>query len=179
MTSDDRRAFPHSQYNGSEEGFEEYETDKDAWLIDKGYETHVNSVDPRSIPRVSADESEEEYERRCKKFDDNDKKIWVKAIRGYTGAARRTALLAPKYKAAALFAQIKAAHGDKSDKQVTRLVREFTGRAKDHSKTIDAFNQEWTDSVRIMRANVQDTGCSSCSDTCSRMHSDKSHEASC
>ena len=69
MTSDDRRAFPHSQYNGSEEGFDEYGTDKDAWLIDKGYETHVDSVNPRLIPR--ADETEGEYERRCTKSDDN------------------------------------------------------------------------------------------------------------
>ncbi len=42
---------------------------KDAWLIDKGYETHVDSVNPRLIPR--ADETEEEYERKCKNFDDN------------------------------------------------------------------------------------------------------------
>ena len=37
---------------------------KDAWLIDKGHETHVDIVSPRLISRVSADETEEEFYRR-------------------------------------------------------------------------------------------------------------------
>ena len=68
----------------SREGYEEYEVDKDAWLIDKGYDKHVRKTDPRTIPRVTTSyevtdptdpngkvgewierESKREYESRC------------------------------------------------------------------------------------------------------------------
>jgi len=48
-----KHAWPLKQYDGSREGYEEYEVDKDAWLIDKGYDKHVRKTDPRTVPRVT------------------------------------------------------------------------------------------------------------------------------
>ena len=53
-------------------------------------------------------ERRQDYKDRCERFAAKDKKIWAKAIPGYTGAARQTALLAPKYKAKALFDKVKS-----------------------------------------------------------------------
>ena len=48
-----KHAWPLKQYDGNREGYEEYEVDKDAWLIDKGYDKHVRKTDPRTVPRVT------------------------------------------------------------------------------------------------------------------------------
>lgn len=152
--------------------FDEYDTDRKAWLIDRGYDDHVSKTHPRSIPRVERSyrvdsdndpngrrgqyvrsESPRSYERRCTRFEDKDKRIWAKAIRGYTGAARTTAMQAPQYQAKPLFDKIQEAHGDKSDKQVTHIVREFVGRTKTSTVKITDFNQTWTEGVRVLKHN--------------------------
>ena len=40
-----KHAWPLRQYDGSREGYEEYEVDKDAWLIDKGYDKHPTQTE--------------------------------------------------------------------------------------------------------------------------------------
>lgn len=176
MTVQSKYAWPEKQYDGNTAGYEEHATDLQTWLIDKGYDEFMQEVNPRSIPRepvnrqVQRDddpsgqprgtwiywESEEHYARRCNRYDAKAKKIWARMIRGYTGAARATALQAPEHDPRALLDMIKKVHGDKSEKQVTRLVRGFIGREKTFGKNIEAYNREWSDSVRIMRANGMD-----------------------
>ena len=97
----------------------------------------MREVDPRTIPRVRQDyrvtraddpsgepigtrvhrESRDNYRRRGEAWAQKGMKIWAKAMRGYTGQARATALQAPKHDPKALFAIIKKIHGDKSEKQ--------------------------------------------------------------
>ena len=48
-----KHAWPSKQYDDNREGYEEYEVDKNAWLIDKGYDKHVCKTDPRTISRVT------------------------------------------------------------------------------------------------------------------------------
>jgi len=84
-----------------------------------------------------------------------DEKLWAKIMRGYCGAARQTALRAPR-SAQALLDLIQQEHGDKSDKQVSTLVRAFVTRQKDQKKPIKEYNQEWEDAVRIMKAHGMD-----------------------
>ena len=152
--SSSKHAWPLKQYDGSIEGYEEYEVDKEAWLIDNGYDKHVRKTDPSTIPRVResyevsdpADpngrvgdwihrERRQDYKDRCERFAAKDKKIWAKAIPGYTGAARQTALLAPKFKAKALFDKVKSGQAkcicqrdagkcrlQEADKNTTRTV---------------------------------------------------------
>jgi len=176
MTTHSKFAWPDKQYDGNIAGYEEHETDQETWLIDKGYAEWMREVDPRTIPRVTQDyrvrrrddpsgepigtrvyrESQDSYSRRCDRYVQRGMKIWAKAMRGYTGQARATALQAPKHDPKALFAIIKKIHGDKSEKQVTRLVRKFIGREKVSGKKIEEFNQEWSDGVRMMRANGMD-----------------------
>ena len=47
--SSSKHAWPLKQYDGSIEGYEEYEVDKEAWLIDSGYDKHVRKADPSTI----------------------------------------------------------------------------------------------------------------------------------
>ena len=49
-----RDAWPNKQYPGDPEGFETYETDKDAWLVVNNFADHINSRPPASLPRVLA-----------------------------------------------------------------------------------------------------------------------------
>ena len=60
---------------------------------------------------------------------------------------------APQYQAKPLFDKIQEAHGDKSDKQVTHIVREFVGRTKTNTVKITDFNQTWTEGVRVLKHN--------------------------
>ena len=46
------KAWPDTQYNGNAEDYEEYDTDREAWLVDKGYDEWMEQVDPRITPRV-------------------------------------------------------------------------------------------------------------------------------
>ena len=123
--------------------------DKDTWLIDKGYDKFLGKRDPSTIPRVRQSytvstgndphgargtrvryESQADYDLRCKRYSDEDKRLWAKIMRGYCGAARATAMRAPKYKAQALLDLIQQEHGDKSAKQVSHLVRDFISSTK-------------------------------------------------
>jgi len=56
----------------------------------------------------------------------------------------------------ALFDVIKKGHGDKSEKQVTKLVRKFIGNQKRTADDIGEFNRKWADTVRVMKANGMD-----------------------
>ena len=41
------KAWPDTQYDGNAEGYEEYDTDREAWLVDKGYgEWMMEQIDP-------------------------------------------------------------------------------------------------------------------------------------
>jgi len=170
--ADSKNAWPYKQYDGNTAGYEEYATDKETWIIDKGYDKFMRTSDPRLTPRVvssyrvrNADdpngrvgewvrsESEGSYRRRGEAYVEKARKIWAKVMRGYTGQARTTALLAEKYNPKAVFDKVHEGHGDKSDKQVTHLVRDFVGRSKTHGDSIGKFNKDWADAVRIMKAN--------------------------
>jgi len=176
MDRNDSRAkvWPLHQFGGGD-NFEEYDVDKDTWLIDKGYDKFLGKRDPSTIPRVrqsytvSTDndphgargtrvryESQADYNSRCKRYSDEDKRLWAKIMRGYCGAARATAMRAPKYKAQALLDLIQQEHGDKSAKQVSHLVRDFISSTKANNKSIKDYNREFDDSVRIMKANGMD-----------------------
>jgi len=128
---------------------------------EKGYKKHLGVRDPSSIPRcrnaytVRTDERQDDYDKRCARWSEEDEKLWAKIMRGYCGAARQTALRAPR-SAQALLDLIQQEHGDKSDKQVSTLVRAFVTRQKEHKKPIKEYNQEWEDAVRIMKAHGMD-----------------------
>lgn len=168
------KVWPLHQFGGGD-NFEEYDVDKDTWLIDKGYDKFLGKRDPSTVPRVrqsytvSTDndphgargtrvryESQADYDSRCKRYSDEDKRLWAKIMRGYCGAARATAMRAPKYKAQALLDLIQQEHGDKSAKQVSHLVRDFISSTKANNKSIKDYNREFDDSVRIMKANGMD-----------------------
>lgn len=165
--------WPNRQYDGGDR-YEEYVVDKDTWIIEKGYKKHLATRDPSSISRcrqaytVSTDddprgprgtrvryERQEDYDKRCERWLEEDEKLWAKIMRGYCGAARATALRAPR-SAQALLDLIQQEHGDKSDKQVSTLVRTFVTRQKGHKKSIKEYNQEWEDAVRVMKAHGMD-----------------------
>merc|ERR1719316_1159303 len=156
--------------------YEEYDTDREAWLVDKGYDEWMEQVDPRTIPRVERNyrvnraddpsgqpvgtqlfyESAVAYRQRGERYAKKGSKIWARALRGYTGQARTTALQAEKHNPQALFAIIQKAHGDKSEKQVTKLARKFVGNQKRRADDIGEFNRKWADTVRVMKANGMD-----------------------
>lgn len=52
-----------------------------------------------------------------------------------------------------MFAAIKKAHGDKSQKQVSKMVRTFNARNKLPSESIQSFNNEWLSGLRHMKQN--------------------------
>jgi len=170
MTDSNKNAWPSKQYAGSTTDYDEYDTDRKAWIIDKGYDDHMSSANPRNTPRVEQGfwhhdqrsgrrvhyvppESPRSYKRRCDNYDAKEKKIWARAIRGFTGPARNTALLAPEYDARALFAKIKEVHGDKSDIQITHVVRDFISQTKTAKVKIDDFNRTWTEQIRVLKNN--------------------------
>jgi len=146
------------------------------WLIERGYHEWMKLEDPRKYPRVDNSrtvtragdpsgrpigtrlryESARDYESRCDRYKEKAMKIWAKAMRGYTSDARSTALQAPRYEPQALFDIIKKGHGDKSEKQVTKLVRKFVGNQKRPADDIGEFNRKWADTVRVMKANGMD-----------------------
>jgi len=175
MDRDNSRSnvWPYRQYDGGDR-YEEYVVDKDTWIIEKGFKKHLGVREPSSIPRcrnaytVRTDddprgprgtrvryERQDDYDKRCAHWSEEDEKLWAKIMRGYCGAARATALRAPR-SAQALLDLIQQEHGDKSDKQVSTLVRAFVTRQKEHKKPIKEYNQEWEDAVRIMKANGMD-----------------------
>ena len=53
MDRDHSRAkvWPLHQFGGGG-NFEEYDVDKDTWLIDKGYDKFLGKRDPSTVPRV-------------------------------------------------------------------------------------------------------------------------------
>ena len=55
-------------------------------------------------------ERQEDYDKRCERWSKEDEKLWAKIMRGYCGAARQTALRAPR-SAQALLDLIQQEHG--------------------------------------------------------------------
>jgi hypothetical protein len=159
------KAWPSKQYGGNPDDYQEYETDKDAWLIDNNtYEAHLELPDPKLTPRVLAAYNDDNgqaiaaeqpaaYNRRLRLDAELGKKIWAKGIRGFTGEARRIALTMPKHDARLMFLAIKTEYGDHSNKQVTHIVREFSSRSKSPNKPITTYNAEWREAIRIMHKN--------------------------
>ena len=90
MTDSSKNAWPGKQHAGSTADYDEYDTDRKAWIIDKGYDEHMSSANPRNTPRVEQGfwhqdqrtgrrvhyvppESPRSYERRCDKYDAQQK----------------------------------------------------------------------------------------------------------
>ena len=115
-----RDAWPNKQYPGDPEGFETYETDKDAWLVVNNFADHINSRPPASLPRVLArytvadnvhddphgpagtvvpTESGAAYARRCVADTAIGTQCWARAITGYSVNARAIALTVTKHNA--------------------------------------------------------------------------------
>lgn len=174
MTRDDHKTFPYKPYDGSSENFEDYETDKDNWTIEKDYDEFLEAPDPSTIPRVThtytidaavhddihgpagtrvSAESEASYDRRIKTAMRTSKVIYAAAMKGFQGDARKTALTAEKYNCKDLFTKIKEGHGSKTSLQVTKLVKTFIEKAKTTNQTIEKFNSEWKNGVRLMEKN--------------------------
>ena len=95
------KAWPNKQYDGNDKHYEEYESDKGAWIVDNKYE-NLGTIDPSTILRVAAAYDDDEgvripsetlvaYDRRIAEDKTLNKTIWAKIIRGYTGEARKTA----------------------------------------------------------------------------------------
>ena len=59
-------------------------------------------------------------------------------------------MMAPRHDAKALFQAIKTQHGNKSEKQVTNLVRDFSSRTLKRDEKIETFNSKWLDTVRVV-----------------------------
>jgi len=174
MSEEKAKAWPTKQYNGDAISYEDYETDLEAWAITKGYEEHLTSRDPKDFPRVTEQYTvpggvtddpngppgtvvpvEDEGEYRKKLSDDAKlaRKIWAEAIIGYRGSARQTAKRSTKYDARALVSAVRKEHGTKSTKQVTSLVKHFVSKMKTPSTSINTFNSEWSDALRVLESN--------------------------
>lgn len=172
-SNDNRNAWPIKQYPGSTEGYENYETDRDAWLVVNDFDDHINLPPPSSIPRVAnrytvADgvhddphgppgtivpsETPAAYNRRITVDLEKGKQCWARSILGYTADARATALTVPKHDARLLHATIKRNHGDKTSKQSSNLVTEFHAMRKG-LKSIKTYNTAWIDGARILKSN--------------------------
>jgi hypothetical protein len=166
MTTDKKtKAWPLHQYDGNAEDYDTYETDKDAWSItNKNYDTHIDSIDPSTIPRVVVAytdaagvlhpvEHDRAYNLRLEKDAALGKLIWASAIVGYKDEARRTATSAKHHDARKMFKAIEDEHGTKTTKQATNFVRELNTRMKETDQTIDKFNAQWRQDIKTMIKN--------------------------
>lgn len=168
-----RDAGPNKQYPGDPEGFETYETDKDAWLVVNNFADHINSRPPASLPRVLArytvadnvhddphgpagtvvpTESGAAYARRCVADTAIGTQCWARAITGYSVNARAIALTVTKHNARQLFTTIKRDCGDRTSKQSSNLVKTFHAKRKGQTP-IKTFNTDWVDGARTLKAN--------------------------
>ena len=168
------RAWPGRIFFGEPEKYPQYATDQEGWAITNDDDEFLESRDPSTIPRVEAPytvqpgvtddphgppgtnvqmETLGNYNRRIARDAKRSKKLWGEGIRGFGGEALETALTAKKYDARALFRKIKEVHGDKSAKQVSKMVRTFNARNKLPSEGIESFNNEWLSGLRLMKAN--------------------------
>ena len=103
------RTWPLSKYDYAEATWEEHISDREAFIIDKRYES-IYELDPGSMPRVTADytvatdndphgprgtvvkaETQEEYAENVAADKKEMKRCWAKAIPGYKGQIRRVA----------------------------------------------------------------------------------------
>jgi hypothetical protein len=170
----DNKAWPGTKFCGEPERYAQYATDQEGWAITNDDDEFLESRDPSTIPRVEAPytvqpgvtndphgppgtnvqmETLGNYNRRIARDAKRSKKLWGEGIRGFGGEALETALTAKKYDARALFRKIKEVHGDKSAKQVSKMVRTFNARNKLPSEGIESFNNEWLSGLRLMKAN--------------------------
>ena len=171
-------AFPVKQYTGEDDASMDYETyiaDKEAFNITKGLEYFFAQTDPSTIPRVTTPytvplddsddpngdpgenvrvETETHYNNRLRTDATTDKTTWALYLPGWGKKAREAALRAPiKYSARSAVRQVDQECGTKTEKQVTKLVKEFTGREKSVKQSIEDFNKEWVAGVRTMNRN--------------------------
>jgi hypothetical protein len=157
------KAWPNKQYDGNEEDYDEFNSDRIAWCVDNGYDL-IDETDPSTTPRVLvayddetgkhfAVESLTAYTRRINEDRELNKKMWAKAIRGFTGYARKIADAAGEQDGRKVFAAIKKEYGTKSSKQVTNLVRSLNTKTKTQNQTIVKFNSEWRNAVKSLETN--------------------------
>merc|ERR1712137_55287 len=141
------------QYGGEIDGYEEFDTERDAWAINNGYEKHLDAKDPKKTPRVETQgqpgyETEAAYNRRIAADEKKGKEIWAAAIPGFSGDARKTAMTAEKYDARAMFEAVKVGHGDKTNKQMASFTKDFNSRKLRLNEDINKFNAEWKNGAR-------------------------------
>lgn len=171
------KAFPDQQYNGSAEGYDNYDADKLSWAITNNYDEHLESVDPSTIPRVDAAytvpandnddphgppgtnvprETQAAYDRRIAKDKKDGKTIWAGGLRGMKDDARESFLATEQFNARAAFAKVEENHGNQTEKQVSTLVRKFNTTNKKRNQTIENFNDDWRRGLRAMKSNAME-----------------------
>jgi hypothetical protein len=161
--SDKYKAWPHKQYDGNQEGYDEYESDRKAYTIDNKF-TALGEIDPSTILRIAAAYDDERgvripaetvaaYDRRSAADKALNKTIWAKIIRGYTGDARKIADAAGEEDARKVFAAIKHEFGTQSNKQITKLVRTLNKKTKKPEQSILSFNTQWRNSIKKLESN--------------------------
>ena len=174
-------AFPKKQFTGENDKSMPYETymaDKEAFIISNDMEEFFAERDPSTISRVTvaytvpADddndpheppgtnvrtETEARYENRCARYKATDRTNWAKFLPGWGGKAREVAMRAPiPYSAKSAIEIVDRECGKKTEKQVTKMVKEFTSREKRVNQTIEDYNKEWVEGVRQLRRNGMD-----------------------
>ena len=147
-----KNAWPNRQYGGNSDQYEEFETEMEAWTINNGYEEHLNGKAPERGDYTGT-RAEARFEAALARDAKKGKEIWAKAIGGFAGDARKSAMSAEKHNARALFRAIKEQHGNKTDKQISTSVSAFNQRKLQLHEDIVKFNSEWKDGVRIMGTN--------------------------
>ena len=60
-----KNAWPNTQYDGSSEKYEDYETEMEAWLINNGYEDHVNGEEPKRAD-FTGNRAQARFGNRCR-----------------------------------------------------------------------------------------------------------------
>ena len=87
--SDDRtskKAFPNQQYDGNFEGYEDYNTEKEAWLINNdGFEEHLASEPPKEED-YTGNGAEGRFNAAKNRDKKKGKEIWAAAIGGQRAA---------------------------------------------------------------------------------------------
>jgi hypothetical protein len=152
MTST-KNAFPNKQYDGSIGDFANYLIDYKAWVICMNFQHILDTPDPKDTPRNRETESQESYDLRLHNDASQSKWIWAQGIRGFSDDARTTASETPDNDARRMFAEVHKTHGDKSERQVSVIVREFISRNKTIQQKTAKYNTDWKEAVRIMDAN--------------------------
>ena len=143
-TSAAKNAWPNKQYDGSDKGYEEFETDKEAWSISNGYDEHLEGEPPKEADYTGGGAAGRWRAARARDTQ-KSKEIWAKAIGGLSGDARKTAMAAhanSPHDARALFSALKESYGDKSSKQISVRVKDWNSRKLKMHEDITKYKVE-------------------------------------